>query len=50
MPPINLQNAFAQRVHSVELQKKTMTTSLQELESNFNSLMQRAFKGELKNE
>jgi len=37
-------------VQKIELQKEVMTTSLHELENNFNSLMQRAFKGEMKNE
>ncbi len=47
IPPVNLQNTFADRVKKIEAQKEAMTTSLKELENNFNSLMQRAFKGEL---
>lgn len=46
-PPIDLQNTFAQRVEKIEAQKQAMTSSLKELEDNFNGLMQRAFKGEL---
>lgn len=47
IPPIALQNTFAQRVEKIEAQKQAMTNSLKELEDNFNGLMQRAFKGEL---
>ena len=47
IPPLNLQNTFADRVKKIESQKQTMTTALKELENNFNSLMQRAFKGEI---
>ena len=47
VPPIEYQKSFADRVQKIEAQKKAMTTSLKELENNFNSLMQRAFKGEL---
>lgn len=46
-PPITLQNQFAERVKAIEAQKETMKASLKELEDNFNSMMQRAFKGEL---
>lgn len=47
VPPLDLQNTFAERVQQIEAQKETMTTSLHELEDNFNSIMQRAFKGEI---
>lgn len=47
LPPIDLQNTFADRVQKIEAQKAAMTASLSELEDNFNALMQRAFKGEL---
>ncbi len=47
VPSIDLQYNFAERVQKIENQKESMTTSLKELEDNFNSLMQRAFKGEL---
>ena len=46
-PPIQLQNKFAQKVEKIEQQKQLLEQSLTELENNFNSLMQRAFKGEL---
>lgn len=45
LPPIDLQNTFAERVQEIETQKESMTASLHEMEDNFNSLMQRAFKG-----
>lgn len=46
-PPLELQNKFAEQVQKIEQQKQLMQQSLTELENNFNSLMQRAFKGEL---
>ena len=47
LPPIELQNEFADFVKQVDKLKSQMETSLKELEDNFNSLMQIAFKGEL---
>ena len=47
VPPIELQNQFADFVKQVDKLKSQMETSLKELEDNFNSLMQKAFKGEL---
>lgn len=47
IPPIELQNEFAQFVQQVDKLKFKMEQSLVELENNFNALMQRAFKGEL---
>lgn len=49
LPPIELQNQFADFVNQVDKLKFEMEKSLKELEDNFNSLMQRAFKGELFN-
>lgn len=46
-PPVELQNEFADFVQQVDKLKFEMEESLKELEDNFNSLMQRAFKGEL---
>ncbi len=46
-PPLPLQNKFAAQVEKIEQQKNLLEQSLKELENNFNSLMQRAFKGEL---
>lgn len=47
VPPIELQNKFADFVEQVDKLKFEMEKSLKELEDNFNSLMQKAFKGEL---
>ncbi len=47
LPPIELQNHFAEMVENIEKQKELLSKSLAELETNFNSLMQRAFRGEL---
>ncbi len=47
VPPIELQNQFADFVKQVDKIKLKMQNSLKELEDNFNSLMQKAFKGEL---
>lgn len=47
VPPIELQNQFADFINEVDKLKYQMETSLKELENNFNSLMQKAFKGEL---
>ncbi len=47
IPPIKLQNEFAQKVQKIEEQKELMQESLSKMEDNFNSLMQKAFKGEL---
>ena len=46
-PPIELQNKFADFVKQVDKLKFQMEKSLEELQYNFNSLMQRAFNGEL---
>jgi type I restriction enzyme S subunit len=46
-PPINLQNQFAERIKSIELQKEQAQASLIQADNLFNSLLQRAFKGEL---
>lgn len=49
LPPIELQNQFSDFVKQVDKLKFEMEKSLKELEDNFNSLMQKAFKGELFN-
>ena len=46
-PPIHLQNQFAERVELIEQQKAQAQESLQKSEDLFNSLLQKAFKGEL---
>lgn len=47
LPPIELQNKFAEIVEKTEKLKEKYQQSLEESENLFNSLMQRAFKGEL---
>lgn len=47
LPPIELQTQFADFITQVDKLKFEMEKSLKELEDNFNSLMQKAFKGEL---
>ena len=49
LPPIELQNEFAEFVEQTDSIRSKMEASLSELEDNFNSLMQKAFKGELFN-
>ena len=46
-PDLKLQNKFAERVQAIELQKAQAQASLEKAEELFNSLLQRAFKGEL---
>jgi len=47
IPPINLQNQFAERIQAIEAQKSQAQASLAKAEDLFNSLLQKAFKGEL---
>ena len=47
VPPLELQNQFADRVAVIEEQKAIAQKSLEHSESLFNSLLQKAFKGEL---
>lgn len=49
LPPLELQNQFAERVQAIEAQKAQAQASLAQAEDLFNSLLQRAFKGELIN-
>ena len=46
-PPIDLQNQFAERVAVIEEQKAIAQKSIEQSERLFNSLLQKAFKGEL---
>ena len=48
-PPLRLQDEFANSVVRTEEQRKVLLKSLAEMENAFNSIMQRAFKGELFN-
>jgi type I restriction enzyme S subunit len=47
LPPITLQNQFAEIIQAIEAQKQQAQASLEKPETLFNSLLQRAFKGEL---
>ena len=46
-PPIELQNQFAERVALIESQKQQAQLELAKSEELFQSLLQKAFKGEL---
>ena len=46
-PPLNLQNQFAQIIQRIEAQKQQQQHALAKSEELFQSLLQRAFKGEL---
>jgi type I restriction enzyme S subunit len=47
--PLSLQNHFAERVAIIEQQKAIAQASLEKSEELFNSLLQKAFKGEISN-
>ena len=47
IPPIELQNQFASIVQQVESIKSFQSQSKQQIDNLFNTLMQKAFKGEL---
>lgn len=47
LPSLDIQNQFAERVAVIEEQKAIAQKSLEQSESLFNSLLQKAFKGEL---
>lgn len=47
VPPINLQNQFAEKIALIEQQKEFAKQELQESEDLFNCLLQKAFKGDL---
>lgn len=47
IPPLPLQQQFADRVEAIEAQKALVQESLAQSEALFGSLMQKAFKGEL---
>lgn len=46
-PPISIQNQFAERVQIIENQKQQAQEALEKSEALFQSLLQKAFKGEL---
>lgn len=47
VPPIDLQNQFAEKITLIEKQKELAKQELKESEDLFNCLLQKAFKGEL---
>ncbi|MGG2056318.1 restriction endonuclease subunit S [Lysinibacillus pakistanensis] len=47
IPPMELQNDFAEKLLAVNKQKEKIKKSLLEMESLYNTLLQKAFKGEL---
>ncbi|SNR33120.1 restriction endonuclease subunit S [Flavobacterium sp. ov086] len=47
LPPINLQNKFAEFILQIETQKQQAQEALEKSEALFQSLLQKAFKGEL---
>jgi type I restriction enzyme S subunit len=47
LPPLPLQQEFAERVQEIEAEKERQAESKKKLDELFNSLMQRAFRGEL---
>ncbi|MEI7424368.1 MAG: restriction endonuclease subunit S [Prolixibacteraceae bacterium] len=47
VPPFTLQTQFANRIQLIEAQKQQALAALQKSETLFNSLLQKAFKGEL---
>ncbi|ASK28806.1 hypothetical protein CEY12_01200 [Chryseobacterium sp. T16E-39] len=47
VPPITLQNQFAEKIALIEQQKELAKQELKESEDLFNCLLQKAFKGEL---
>jgi type I restriction enzyme S subunit len=47
LPPINLQREFAEIVRNIESQKQQIKQQIQQSENLFQSLLQKAFKGEL---
>lgn len=49
IPNVELQDAFTQRISQLEKQKQQAEASLVKAEELFNSLLQKAFKGELTN-
>ncbi len=49
VPPLELQKDFAERVISIEKQKKQTIAAIDKSEQLFQSLLQKAFKGELVN-
>ena len=49
VPPLSLQNEFADKVETIEKQKELLEESLELLEEKYKSIMDKAFKGQLFN-
>lgn len=49
VPPLSLQKEFAQKVEVIEKQKEALEESLELMEENYKSIMNKAFKGQLFN-
>jgi type I restriction enzyme S subunit len=49
VPPITLQNQFAQQIQNIEQQKEKLKLQMQESENLFKALLQKAFNGGLNN-
>jgi len=47
LPPLDLQNAFAQRIQKLETLRASHSIHLAKLDKLFDSLQDRAFRGEL---
>ncbi|MEC1723109.1 restriction endonuclease subunit S [Schinkia azotoformans] len=47
VPPLNLQNLFAEKVEQIERQKELLQSGLSQLENMYNALIQMIFKGKL---
>lgn len=47
IPPVDLQNKFAEKLSLIREQKQILKQNTHKLDNLFNSLMQKAFKGEL---
>ncbi len=47
MPPYNLQDQFFKFVQEVEIQRRLLATSINQLERNYKALIQKCFRGEV---
>jgi len=47
VPPIHLQDEFVGNVRAINQSKSDMQKNLDEINNNYNALMQKSFKGEI---
>lgn len=47
LPPIDIQNEFAEKISKIEEIKQELSVSLYEINNTYNALLQKAFKGDL---